>query len=152
MTTIDSLLDRIEQVYHTPMAGQLRVEIGLMRAELERLRKQVSDLENDHKARSAIDPVTRLHNICDALAESSADFPYTQEAWDAQDDAYREKCAEVERLRADAERYRWLRSRFRVFGPHIDGNHAWCATGDIGRLRGPSLDAAIDAAIAAKGE
>lgn len=47
----------------------------------------------------------------------------------------------------NAERYRWLRSRFRVFGPHIDGNLAWCATGDIGRLRGLLLDAAIDAAL-----
>lgn len=57
--------------------------------------------------------------------------------------------AEVAALRQDAARYRWLRSRFRVFGPHIDGQHGWCAMGDIGRLRGPNFDAAIDAALAA---
>ena len=50
--------------------------------------------------------------------------------------------------RADAERYRWLRSRFRAFSANIDGQHAWCTTGDIERMRGPNLDAAIDAALA----
>jgi len=58
--------------------------------------------------------------------------------------------AEVAALRQDAARYRWLRSRFRVFGPHIDGQHGWCAMGDIGRLRGPNFDAAIDAALPAQ--
>jgi hypothetical protein len=61
-----------------------------------------------------------------------------------------EMLEQLRRMADDAARYRWLRSRFRVFGPHIDGQHAWCATGDIGRLRGPSIDAAIDAALAGK--
>lgn len=52
----------------------------------------------------------------------------------------------------DAARYRWLRSRFRVFGLNIDGQHGWCTTGDVGRIRGPSLDAAIDAERAKMGE
>ena len=45
----------------------------------------------------------------------------------------REQHAEIERLRADAERYRWLRAR----------DH-WPACFDL--VQGPELDAAIDAA------
>jgi len=53
------------------------------------------ELEHDRTARNAIDPVTRLHNICDAMAEDRKVSPYSQAAWDAQDKAYRDKCAEL---------------------------------------------------------
>lgn len=47
--------------------------------------------------------------------------------------------AEVERLREDAERYRWLRDQ----GHKGGGNFYFRATGEVGR---DGLDAAIDAA------
>jgi hypothetical protein len=45
----------------------------------------------------------------------------------------------------DAERYRWLRKDFSPMGLNIDGNHAWAYRRNIA-LKGPTLDAAIDAA------
>lgn len=53
--------------------------------------------------------------------------------------------AEVEALRADAERYKFLRDDFSPMGINIDGNHAWAYRRNA-TLRGPNLDAAIDAA------
>jgi regulator of protease activity HflC (stomatin/prohibitin superfamily) len=56
--------------------------------------------------------------------------------------------AEVERLRADAERYRWLRARYRAMSMDMGGNHSWVPDGRVMReLRGPTLNAAIDAAL-----
>jgi hypothetical protein len=49
----------------------------------------------------------------------------------------------------DAERWRWIEPHFRVFSPHIDGNHHYCATGQIGRITGPTFGSAVDAAIRA---
>ena len=60
---------------------------------------ELADLKRERQARNAIDPSTRLHNLCDALAENRGDSPYTQEAWDAQDAAYRAKCDELARVR-----------------------------------------------------
>lgn len=54
--------------------------------------------------------------------------------------------AECERLRTDAERYRHIRPMFRAFSAHVDGMHSWCATGELARMKGPTFDAAIDAA------
>lgn len=60
----------------------------------------------------------------------------------------RAESAEAERdaLRADAERYRHIRPMFRAFSAHVDGMHSWCATGELARMKGPTFDAAIDAA------
>lgn len=54
---------------------------------------------------------------------------------------------QAERLRKDAERYRWLRDKSRVFkqDPDMSGNHYWMIQAN-GSLRGATLDAAIDAA------
>lgn len=52
----------------------------------------------------------------------------------------------------DAARYRWLRPCFRTFSLDMGGQHRYCVNSNIGRIRGPSIDAAIDAAIAAQGE
>lgn len=52
--------------------------------------------------------------------------------------------------REDAERYRWLRDKSRVFkqDPDMSGNHYWMIQSN-GLLRGATLDAAIDHARAA---
>lgn len=55
---------------------------------------------------------------------------------------------EIDALRKDAERYRWLEKRFRVFGLDIDGKHTWAPLGDVVRIRGVTFGAAIDAALA----
>lgn len=49
-------------------------------------------------------------------------------------------------LAADAERYRFLRQDFSPIGLNIDGNHAWAYRRNA-TLKGPNLDAAIDAAM-----
>ena len=59
----------------------------------------------------------------------------------------------VERIRAlgeDAARWRWLKDHARIFrqSPDMSGNHYWMVHATT-TLRGPTLDAAIDAA---KGE
>ena len=48
----------------------------------------------------------------------------------------------------DAERYHKLRDDFSVMGANIDGQHSWVYRRNFS-LRGPTLDAAIDAAIGA---
>jgi len=57
-------------------------------------------------------------------------------------------CALVERdrLRQDAMRYDFLRQDFSPMGLNIDGNHAWVYRRNLS-LKGPNLDAAIDAAM-----
>lgn len=54
--------------------------------------------------------------------------------------------AEVERLRADAARLDHIEKHAR-YDPKIDGNHAWWPTTFENVLRGPTLRAAIDAAM-----
>ena len=53
--------------------------------------------------------------------------------------------AEIARMREDAERYHFLRDDFSVSSPNIDGNHSWAYRRNFS-LKGPTLDAAIDAA------
>jgi len=56
----------------------------------------------------------------------------------------------LEALRKDAERYRHIKPFFRVFSLHIDGEHSYAVrSAPFARLRGPSIDAAIDASIEA---
>lgn len=50
-------------------------------------------------------------------------------------------------LKQEAYRYRFLRRDFSPFGLNIDGNHAWAYRRNA-MLKGPTLDAAIDAAMA----
>ena len=56
-----------------------------------------------------------------------------------------ERDAEIARLREDAERYQFLRNDFSVSSPNMNGNHAWAYRRNFS-LKGPTLDAAIDAA------
>jgi hypothetical protein len=58
---------------------------------------------------------------------------------------------EIERLRTDAARYRWLRKNHIRSDPDMSGNHRWMSLGrSIGR--GVTAEAAIDAAIRAEEE
>jgi hypothetical protein len=61
-------------------------------------------------------------------------------------------CDEIEALRADAERYRWLRDQKIYYGAGDDGmtwaGMDWCV--EVTSMAPPSLDAAIDAAREAK--
>lgn len=56
-----------------------------------------------------------------------------------------ELVAHIAALRADAERYLWLKPNFRVMSPDMGGQHRYSPTGPVTRMRGPTLDAAIDA-------
>ena len=59
-------------------------------------------------------------------------------------DTLRAQLAEAQR---DAERWRWLKDHARIFrqSPDMSGNHYWMVHATT-TLRGPTLDAAIDAA------
>lgn len=50
---------------------------------------------------------------------------------------------------AEAKRYRFLRGDFSPMGLNIDGNHAWAYRRNA-TLKGPNLDAALDAAMQAR--
>jgi hypothetical protein len=54
-------------------------------------------------------------------------------------------------LEADAARYRWLRDRYRMMSPRMDGQHHW-APRMSAILKGRSVDAAIDAALQLDGK
>ena len=107
---------------------------------IESLRASLDEMKADKLARSKIDPTTRLHNLCDHLAEHRRESPYDEQSWHLQDEAYKEKCAELAALRAendalrrDAERWRWLREHGAWFKPPV-----WTS----------ALDAAIEACMA----
>ena len=48
-------------------------------------------------------------------------------------------------LEADAARYRELKKHIRTFSLKTDGQHVYSASGTLANLRGPTLDAALDA-------
>lgn len=54
------------------------------------MRRERDDLRNEKLARSQIDPVTRLHNLCDGLAESRRESPFDKASWDLADEQNRE--------------------------------------------------------------
>lgn len=70
-----------------------------------------------------------------------------KDAADAIDAAIKQR----ERDKGDAARYRWLRDKSRQMShdPDMSGNHYWLFGCNISyALRGPTADAAIDAAMA----
>ena len=77
-------------------SGCPQCQIERLKAQLAERTRERDDLINEKKARSKIDPTTRLHNLCDALAESRGESPYDQESWDLVD-------ADNKALRARAE-------------------------------------------------
>ena len=62
-------------------------------------------------------------------------------------DAIRSLKAQLAEAQKDAERWRWLKDHARIFrqSPDMSGNHYWMVHATT-TLRGPTLDAAIDAA------
>lgn len=60
--------------------------------------------------------------------------------------------AEIERLSKDAKRYRFLRDHFaQMHSPHMGGEHSWRFRGGwlACKMRGPTFDQAVDAAMVA---
>jgi hypothetical protein len=56
----------------------------------------------------------------------------------------------IEQLEKDAARYRFISAGFTPMGLDMSGNHPWVCRVSPSRLKGPTLDAAIDSAM--KGE
>jgi hypothetical protein len=52
-----------------------------------------------------------------------------------------EKCQRV------AARWEWLSDQAQMHSPHMGGRHSWRIPGSAIRTRGPTFDAAIDAAM-----
>ena len=98
----------------------------------------------------------------DSLEQQIIDpsFPKNEREWWASEEITRLR-AEVDALRADAERYRWLRGNSHAI-PYQDEMDVWCVPylvsnagghgGGVGESRHKSLDAAVDAARAAQGK
>ena len=81
----------------------LNVQTGFFNAAMdraERVEAEVARLTKERAARNAIDPVTRLHNLCDHLAEHRAESPYNAEALELADADVRRYQAENAKLRA----------------------------------------------------
>ena len=87
---------------------------------------------------SAIDRLTAERADALAAVSSKAGWEWKKRAEQAE--------AERDAAVADAERYRWLRTKFRVSSLDMSGQHGYAPNGEVGRIKGPSLDAAIDAA------
>lgn len=82
----------------TEIIEQLEYENNELRAKLEAA-------ERDSLARNKIDPVTRLHNLCDAIAEQRHESPYTADQidlLDAENKELREKLKAAEAAAAKA--------------------------------------------------
>lgn len=74
-----------------------------LRAENAALREQVEAFRREQIARSKIDPVTRLHNLCDHLAEQRRESPFTAESLELADASYKELCADNAALRRERD-------------------------------------------------
>jgi hypothetical protein len=61
---------------------------------------RIEQLQRERDARNAIDPVTRLHNLCDGLAEHRRESPYDEKSWELADESYQAKCAELKAAEA----------------------------------------------------
>lgn len=94
-----------------PLEGEQVIAIvtDLLTA-LEAAERGISDsdaalgaLKADIAKRNKVDPVWRLHNLADAMAEEAKDSPYSQESWDLQDEAYRQQGVELAASRKYAE-------------------------------------------------
>ena len=127
--------------------------------EIERLRRDGFDSRHP-AAQNLIGRNARLSIALDIAGDILADdcepTPITAEHWapihDQVQSVVRERNdlrAEVERLRADAARLDHIEKHAR-YDPKIDGNHAWWPTTFENVLRGPTLRAAIDAAMKEK--
>lgn len=57
---------------------------------------------------------------------------------------------EVQALRKDAERYKWLKKQFRIMSPDMGGNHSWVLQRPL--RKGHSVDVVCDAAMEKKND
>ena len=116
------------------------------------LRAEIEKLQADHAEDQSVIAVwrgrtQRAEGECNALRVSS-DARIFAETYTRLDAQAAKLIAEIERLREDAERYQWLRARYRAMSMDMGGNHSWVPDGRVMReLRGPTLNAAIDAAL-----
>lgn len=62
------------------------------------------------------------------------------------------RTVECDALMAESARYQFMKSRSRVAGLDIDGDHSWTCQIFSNDVSGPTLDAAIDAALKQAGE
>ena len=80
-------------------------------ADLARVTEELAELKRDREARNKIDPVTRLHNLCDHLAEQRKESPYDEESWRLLDEERTALAAKLARceglLRETSERLRY---------------------------------------------
>lgn len=81
--------------------AQVETEITALRAELAT--EKAARIQAETKLRDAClrDPVVRLNNICDGLAEDADKSPFSQEAWDelvASEQAMREQLAAANQI------------------------------------------------------
>jgi hypothetical protein len=108
--------------------------------------KRLSDVAEVRKL--ALDAQTS--ELCKLAADNEA----LRETWRINSDAFAAKEAEVEALRADAERYRYLRSRqaLEVLTGRGPSAGVWCdmenEMGTLVLVTGNDLDAEVDAALA----
>jgi len=121
------------------------IERAELRAEIDRLRDgllawQTASMDIMQQLKKAEAEVEKLRVSSDARI-----FAETYTRLDAQ---AAKLIAECNPLRVDAERYRWLRARYRAMSMDMGGNHSWVPDGRVTReLRGFTLNAAIDAAL-----
>jgi len=101
--------NRIKQV---DFPRKIHTVTKTFRDRAERAEAEVARLTQERSARNAIDPVTRLHNLCDHLAEHRAESPYNAEALELADADVRRYQAENAKLReANTYRAKWHAAR-----------------------------------------
>lgn len=109
-------------------------------------------MSDSRSIKRAADPVTRLHNICQAIEDPPAGSPYSKEAFELADSVNVQQQQEIKRLNTrleagerDGARYRWLCQ-------DDTRGHLLYLFGKLYDCPKEELDAAIDAQIAARKE
>ena len=107
-----------EWEFHRKSGGRASPAHGMcdfareLEREVQALGERVQVMERERHGRNAIDPVTRLHNLCDTLAEHRRESPYDQASWDLVEQENKELRERAQRAEAslkaaqqDAERW-----------------------------------------------
>ena len=101
-----------------------------------------------------LEPLTALRaekdRLMTCLEKANISTEHFEREWYLRGDELDNLRAQLTEAQRDAERWRWLKDHARIFrqSPDMSGNHYWMVQATT-TLRGPTLDAAIDAA---KGE
>lgn len=120
--------------------------------EIKRLRDMLAQLPQHGSGRAARIALDALPGLLDEVERLRAALevtpaPVTLEAAEWAIGVFR---AKEEQMRADAARLNYIEKHAR-YDPKMDGNHAWWPTTFENVLRGPTLRAAIDAAMGEDG-